>query len=158
MEENREQFKIERLAPVTSAHSIKVCFNHIRTSVAFSFLDSQHIFISSSSSLNPAIQDPDMSEFYSRGPPFYKTKSPPPLYISRKGTFTSSSRQFKFPSIVVVISEQFVVNIFLCVVKADSIRMSKRPIDSNHSTFTILMYFFGDDYVTIDKGGVQHCG
>ncbi|VDM57578.1 unnamed protein product [Angiostrongylus costaricensis] len=43
-----------------------------------------------SSSLNPAIQDPDMSEFYSRGPPFYKTKSPPPLYISRKASMASS--------------------------------------------------------------------
>ncbi|KAJ1364574.1 hypothetical protein KIN20_024696 [Parelaphostrongylus tenuis] len=43
-----------------------------------------------SSSLNPAIQDPDMTEFYARGPPFYKTKSPPPLYISRKASMASS--------------------------------------------------------------------
>ncbi|KJH43113.1 hypothetical protein DICVIV_10883 [Dictyocaulus viviparus] len=38
-----------------------------------------------SSSLNPAIQDPDMSEFYSRPTPFYQMKTPPPLYSNRKG-------------------------------------------------------------------------
>ncbi|PIO57146.1 hypothetical protein TELCIR_21450, partial [Teladorsagia circumcincta] len=38
--------------------------------------------------LNPALEDPDMSEFFSRPPPFYKAKSPP-IYISRKGILDS---------------------------------------------------------------------
>lgn len=43
-----------------------------------------------SSSLNPAIEDPDMSEFFSRAPPFCKARSPPPVYISRKASSVSS--------------------------------------------------------------------
>ncbi|WKY02035.1 hypothetical protein Q1695_015781 [Nippostrongylus brasiliensis] len=50
-----------------------------------------------SSSLNPAIEDPDMSEFFSRAPPF-KARSPPPVYISRKASSVSSMQARKAQS------------------------------------------------------------